>query len=151
MADEPLNAEDEGVFRLWQQGLLMNDPRYYNEALVALARQAMIDDEFRDKLVNDTETVLGELPSKFTLPEGVTLTFLENTQDTLNVVLPPRTGEASNRSPAFRELLRSRTGAEVGLFRDDFNSGNIFDSTDHGDADIRDFLLITQPEDPIIT
>ena len=76
----------------------------------------MADEEFRDRLVNETEAVLEELD----VPEGTTLRFFDNTEDTLNVVLPPKGGQMKARPVPLREVLSSRTSSESFL-RDDFD------------------------------
>jgi hypothetical protein len=131
------NEEDERVLRDWRESLILQDPRYKSKVLLKFAALAMVDEQFRSRLVNDTEGVLGELRSRADLPEGVTVKFYENTPGTLNVVLPPRGGEMSTRPAPLREQLRSRT-ANAELPFDDFNIGN-FDSIDmFGDDDDKD-------------
>jgi hypothetical protein len=125
-----LSEEDERLLHLWRESLVLQDPRYKSKVLLKFAAITMADEEFRSRLVNDTEAVLHEFQSKVDWPEGLTLRFLENTQDTLNVVLPPRSGEMSDQPVALREVLRSRTTAWTdGLFRDDFDPGD-FDPID---------------------
>ena len=132
------NEEDEQVLRTWRENLVLQDPRYKSKVLLKFAALAMVDEQFRSRLLNDTEAVLGELRSKADLPEGVTVRFFDNTPGTLNVVLPPRAGEMSSRPAPLREQLRSRTADSVGFFSDDFNIGN-FDSIDmFGDDDDKD-------------
>ena len=121
---DELSAGDESIWRLWLQGVAMADPRSHSKAIAWLARLAMTDEAFRTKLINDPKTALKELPSDLSPPEGMTLRFLENTQDTLNVVLPPRAGEAGSQPRKFFELLKSRTLPPDGAFlSDDFNIG----------------------------
>lgn len=138
-ADELLKDDgDWRVLRLWRESLVVQDPRYNSKILLKLVALAMADEQFRSRLINDTEGVLRDLHVNSDLPEGVTLRFLENTQNTLNVVLPPRAGELSNRATALREALRSRTSSTMALFKDDFDIGN-FDSFDlFGDPEERD-------------
>ena len=132
------NEEDERVLRSWRENLIMMDSRYKSKVLLKFAVLAMVDEQFRYRLVNDTEAVLGELRSTADLPEGVTVKFFDNTPGTLNVVLPPRAGEMSSRPAPVREQLRSRTEVHGELPFDDFNIGN-FDSIDmFGDDDNKD-------------
>jgi hypothetical protein len=139
-----LGEDALAVFRLWREYLVFHDPRYHNKELSAVARRSMTDGEFRDRLVNDTEAALSELPPGFSLPDVASLRFHENTADTLNVVLPPRASEVSARTPAFRDLLKSRTAASPGVnvsasfLRDDFDVNVL-----GGDPDLLDFLLVT--------
>ncbi|MEV6318725.1 hypothetical protein [Streptomyces sp. NPDC051776] len=123
-----MNADDDLVLSRWYQALLMQDSRYDRKDLfknlVKLAAVSMSDDEFRQRLVNDTGSVLAEFQSWLNLPAGLTIKFWDNTPDTLHIVLPPRAGEASKRPEPLRNLLRSRP-MDHGGGRDDW--------TDFGD------------------
>src|SRR5437870_2336082 len=107
-ADETLTDEDERVLRLWRENLVLQDPRYGSKALFTLAACAMADGQFRYRLVTDTQAILDELG----VPEGITLRFFENTEGTLNVVLPPSSGEMSERPVSLRDELSSRTSSQ---------------------------------------
>jgi hypothetical protein len=129
-----LSEEDRRILRLWRESLILQDPRYDSKAVLKLAARAMADEEFRSRLVNETDKVLEELYK----PEGTTLKFYDNTADTLNVVLPPRAGQMSGRPIAFREILRSRTSSELSesSFRDDFDTkGDVRDIFTGKDGD----------------
>src|SRR5690242_2722674 len=77
-----LSAEDERTWRLWVQGVAMSEYRNHSKAIAWLARLAMIDDDFRDELINDTENAMNQRPTGLPLPEGPwTYRFIENTQD----------------------------------------------------------------------
>ncbi len=126
-----MSDEDEQVFRDWLESLLLQDPRYDSKAIVVLAREAIVDVDLRSRLVDDPEECLRALGAKVSLPEGFRVNFLENTKNTLNVVLPPRAGTMSDRfgpadnpesyrSMALRERLASRTSG-FPLFHDDWN------------------------------
>ena len=69
------------------------------------------------------------LPSDADLPAGVTLNFLVNTEDIVNIVLPRSVDEvAEEHRPALRELLKSRTAESSSFFQDDFrNHGDLWD------------------------
>jgi hypothetical protein len=146
-----LDADDEQILRLWFESLALQDPRYDSKGIGGLAQLAMADEEFRSRLVNDTESLLEELDSKVHirahLPEGVTLKFFDNTADTLNVVLPSRSGVRIPHTPALREMLQSRTSAE-GLFQDNWNLGDAVldngDGRDKGDPMIDPPIFQTQ-------
>jgi hypothetical protein len=139
-----LSAEDERTWRLWVQGVALSDYRSHSKAIAWLARLAMTDAEFRDALINDTENALSELPYDLKLPEGWTYRFLDNTPDTVNVVLPPRAGDPSNRTRAFSEELESRTSEGFPIFHDDFNIGP------GKDPDFRDVVILNvAPIEPI--
>jgi hypothetical protein len=136
MTNEESNEKYGRLLVHWYESLALQDVRYYSKAVIELAHHAMVDEKFRRRLVDDTQTVLRELQDKLgDLPRDVTLKFLENTKDTLNVVLPPRAEEMDDRPTPLRELLRSRTSEPIpteGLFRDDFDFGG------HGDSELQD-------------
>jgi hypothetical protein len=115
-----MSDEDEQVFRDWLESLVLQDPRYNSKAIVVLAREAMVDEDFRSRVVDDPEGCLRALGAKVSLPEGFRVNFLDNTSHTLNILLPPRAGTLSDRfgpadNPesyrpmALRERLASRT------------------------------------------
>jgi hypothetical protein len=124
-----LNDDDRRVIVAWRENLALLDPRYGGKGLLALAALSMANDEIRSRLLtDDLYGVLEKAPALAAeLPRGVTLRFFENTSNSLNVVLPPRTGEMSRRPARLRNLLRSRTetvaasGDDYDLFKDDFN------------------------------
>jgi hypothetical protein len=133
-----LDDEDEHVLHLWRDSLTLLDPRYKSKVVLKFAALAMSDPDFRTRLVHDTENVLREFRSNVDWPEGVSLRFVENTADTLHVVLPPRAGQTSYLPPPLREALRSRTDSAFSLGNDDWDIGNT-DSTDwDGDPDSAD-------------
>jgi hypothetical protein len=133
--------DERRVLSLWKEGLVSQDPRYENKGLLLLAALAMTNPEFRSRLINDSESVLNELASNYSLPSGVKLKFYENTPETLNVVLPALGGGLAKRPPEFRELLRSRTSeASDSLFADDIDLGDWSLDSDRGDPDIRDSM-----------
>ncbi|WP_248959144.1 hypothetical protein [Sphaerisporangium perillae] len=113
--------EDERLFRLWFESLVLQDKRYLNKGLAVLARMAMADEEFRARLVDDPDGALHGLRERLRLPAGVKLNFFDNTHDSLNLVLPPRAGDVRNRTHALREILRSRTTESDAFLSDDFD------------------------------
>jgi hypothetical protein len=126
-----MTDEDESVFRDWLESLVLQDLRYNDKAVIVLARESMVDEHFRSRVPDDPEGCLQALGAKVKLPEGFAVNFIENTETTLNVVLPPRAGTASERfgpadiresykSIALRERLASRTSG-FPLFNDDWN------------------------------
>ncbi len=135
--------DERAVLALWKSGMVAQDPRFENKALLRLVAQAMIDEPFRKRLLTDTASVLAELPPGY-LPEGLELEFSENTPTKLSVVLPALGGGLDDRTPAFRERLRSRTsGSALNMFLDDIDLGDWTDpipggGADHGDPDTRD-------------
>jgi hypothetical protein len=137
-----LNDDDQRLLMLWRDNLSLQDPRYHGKGLAHLAYESMVDDDFRHRLVSDSQSVLADLAGKLEeLPDGVTLRFFENTSDTLNVVLPPRAGVVTSRPGALKDLLTSRTSAEFSASGDDWDFGNLTDSgpapghADGGDPD----------------
>jgi hypothetical protein len=146
--DEFLDAKV--LLRMWKESLVMQDTRYRAKALLRLAALSMVSEEYRTRLVNDTQAVLNEMRLLDDLPMGVTLRFHENTAETLHVVLPPRRQELDSRPPRFRELLRSRT-SENSFLLDDVDLGDWTDLipngvADGGDAAILDIPIIFLPE-----
>lgn len=47
--------------------------------------------EYKARLIKEPEVVLAELG--IVLPEGMVIKFLENTEDTIHIVIPPYVGE----------------------------------------------------------
>lgn len=58
-----------------------------HEQLATVMAKANSDDAFRAKLLADAHTALSELG--IDVPEGKTINFVENTSDTMNIILPP--------------------------------------------------------------
>ena len=58
------------------------------QILNEIAAQALEDDGYRQRLVDDPASVLRE--AGLTVPEGVTLTVHENTETDIHLVLPSR-------------------------------------------------------------
>lgn len=137
--DERLKHDDWRVLHLWRENLALLDRRYENKGLLRLVCLAMVNEHLRARLIRDPEGVLRDEESMTSdrLPDGVTVKFLDNTDDTLHVVLPPRTEEVFAKSPAMRELLRSRT-EEPTWFEDDWDVGNLNPTDMIGDPDYKD-------------
>ena len=57
----------------------------------AIILPAVRSEPFRRKLLDDPEGVLSELG--MVLPAGMTIRFLENTENTIHIVIPPYVGE----------------------------------------------------------
>ena len=53
--------------------------------------RAVESKEFRERLLGDPKGVLAEVG--IVLPEGVEVQFIENTADTVHIVIPPYIGE----------------------------------------------------------
>ena len=118
-----LSEDDQNALRLWRESLSLLDMRYHSKVLLKLVARAMADDEFRSRLVNDTDAVLAELEPG--LSDGTDIRFLENSPTMLNVVLPPRAGEMEKRPVALRDALRSRTAEGLVLFEDEWDIRNV--------------------------
>lgn len=114
-----LSEEDQLALRLWRENLSILDPRYHEKGLLMLVARAISDEEFRDRLVNDTDAILTE--SEVKLPDWMEVRFFHNTPTTVHVVLPPPAGEMEKRPVALRDSLRSRTAEGFFLFNDDWN------------------------------
>src|SRR5262245_10821399 len=82
VVSDVLSDEDKRVLRNWRDSLTLQDPRYHSKGILQVAQRAMSDEEFRTRLLNDTQALLRELQPK-ALPPGVTLMFLENTRNAL--------------------------------------------------------------------
>jgi hypothetical protein len=57
----------------------------------AIILPAMRSEPFRRKLLDDPQAVLTEFG--MVLPAGMSVKFLENTEDTIHIVIPPYVGE----------------------------------------------------------
>jgi hypothetical protein len=117
-----LSEEDQRALRLWRENVSILDPRYHGKWLLMLVARAVQDEEFRDRLVNDTEAILSECGVDF--PDGIEVRFFDNTPTSVNVVLPPPAGEMEKRPVALRDSLRSRSAEGFFLFKDDWNFGD---------------------------
>jgi hypothetical protein len=120
VAGAGLGEDDERVFRVWFEGLTLQDPRYNTKAIMILAREAMVDDDRRSRILRDPPAYLREVGAAAELPHDMTVRFLTNTPETLNVVLPPLAGSTAGWSPRLREALESRTSVRA-LGEDDWN------------------------------
>jgi hypothetical protein len=69
------------------QGACSPGTSFY-EAIILPAVRA---EPFRRKLLDDPEAVLSDFG--MVLPSGMTIRFLENTEDTIHIVIPPYVGE----------------------------------------------------------
>jgi hypothetical protein len=123
VAGEGLGDEDDRLFHLWLEALVLQDPRYNSKAIAVLAREAMVNEQLRSRVIIDPEGCLRELGAKVTLPEGTTVRFFDNTQTNLNVVLPSRAGGTSRWRPALQDRLQSRTSFFAAWFQDDWDLG----------------------------
>ncbi|MFF2012364.1 hypothetical protein ACFVWY_25220 [Streptomyces sp. NPDC058195] len=141
------NTEDDEsdmlALRSWFDGLLWQDPRYNDKVFLKLAALAMHNDEMRQRLINEPESLVQEVRSHYDRSktswadplESVTVRFWENTPDTLHVVLPPKAGYASMLPERLQDTLRSRTSlARESHGRDDwYNFGDCGDAFNTGD------------------
>jgi hypothetical protein len=144
IAGAGLPRDAELVFVEWLASLEYQDVRYHEKVIGLLARQAMIDDDLRQKILTDPAGALRDLGSDLALPEEFSVRFRENTATELNVVLPPRAKmitdyfetlarQESQYSTGLRERLQSRTAARMPtLFQDDWNLSDAGDDLTFG-------------------
>lgn len=116
-----MSADDQELLHHWRDSLILLDVRYHDKRLVKLAAQAMVDADFRMSLVQDGNRYVHAKSS----PDDVTIKFLANTADLLHVVLPPPAGDITNRPPALREALTSRTAEVSSFFQDEWNIADL--------------------------
>ena len=70
-----------------ESGQAISGAAFYKSVIL----RAVEDDEFRAKLLADPRgTLTGE---GVALPEQINVTFVENTKDTIHIVIPPYVGE----------------------------------------------------------
>ena len=62
--------------------------RQFRDAVIL---RAVEDQEFRGRLMRETYAVLRE--AGIVLPEGLKVTFVENTHNVIHIVIPPYVGE----------------------------------------------------------
>lgn len=69
------------------EGTAISSNAFYKSVIL----RAVEDDGFRGKLLADPRAVLRE--EGIALPEQMKITFVENTKDTIHIVIPPFVGE----------------------------------------------------------
>jgi hypothetical protein len=69
------------------QGCCPSEMSFYEKIILP----AMSSEAIRRKLLDDPQAVLTEFG--MVLPAGMTVRFLENTEDTIHIVIPPYIGE----------------------------------------------------------
>lgn len=123
MAPDPGTLSDDAQRRLrdWQITLWELDSRYGDKGLLALAAISLADEESRARLITDPQNVIAELGITLELPESTTVRFVENTPNTLTVILPPRAAEEEARPAELDQYLESRPAKVTAFLRDDFN------------------------------
>ena len=65
----------------------MSGRKFYKSIILPAIESA----DFRQRLMTEPETVLKE--KDISLPEGVNVSFVENTQEFIHIVMPPYIGE----------------------------------------------------------
>ncbi|WP_055625347.1 nitrile hydratase subunit alpha [Streptomyces sp. JHA19] len=148
-----LSEEERQQLRDWRVTLWELDPRYGDKKLLVLAGMSLANEEIRAKLIADPQSVMAEFGIALNLLESTTVRFVENTADTLTVILPARPAELEDRPESLNSYLESRLTKVKAFLRDDFDwqshaAGDIVDhpdSPDHkdshfewGDPDTRD-------------
>jgi hypothetical protein len=146
----PPTDDERRVVSIWRSTLAFHDPRFESKKLLKLVALAIRDEAIRERMLSDGDSVLDEFSARDSLLSGVTVEFYENTPEVLKVPLPPLGGGLEERTPAFRERLRSRTSDLQTLsafFLDDEDLGDWDDhgggvdngaGADHPDPDTRD-------------
>lgn len=134
-----LSAEAQRQLRNWQFTMWELDSRYDDKALLVLAAIAMADPEYRARLIADPYSVMSELGITTELGENTTLRFVENTADSLTVILPPSADQQETRPAELEEYLDSRL-TKVAASGDDYDFLFVIkgDQVDHPPGDSRD-------------
>lgn len=115
-----LSAEAQRQLRNWRFTMWELDSRYDDKALLVLAAVAMADPEYRARLITDPYSVMTELGITTELGENTTLRFVENTADSLTVILPPSVDQEDARPAQLEEYLDSRL-TKVAASGDDYD------------------------------
>jgi hypothetical protein len=123
----------------WRITMWELDSRYEDKGLFVLAAVAMADPEYRARLIADPQSVMVELGITLELGEYTTVRFVENTADSVTVILPPVVAQEA-RPKSVDEYLASRTIKVKAFFQDDFNFDPRLrgDEIDHPPGDGRD-------------
>ncbi len=123
-----LTEADQNLLHAWFEQLILLDPRYDDKRVRRIGARAMVDDEFRCRLVDGTGTANDEESES---PDRIGVRFFANTPTTLSIVLPPKAGASENFPARLRDALVSRTSNSTSLFGDDWWD-NDPDHADHG-------------------
>ncbi|PZG14829.1 hypothetical protein C1I95_20875 [Micromonospora craterilacus] len=123
MQPDPSKLSDDAHRQLrdWRVTLWELDRRYEDKGLLALAAMSLADEEIRARLIRDPQSVMAELGITLQLPEHTTVRFVENTQDTLTVILPARLAEREQRPAGLDVHLASRLTTLKAFLQDDFD------------------------------
>jgi hypothetical protein len=82
-----LNQFYNSAAPLAKSGQSITTREFYDSVIV----QAVKSPEFRERLIKNPETILAEIGIE--LPDGVKVTFVENTEQLVHIVIPPYIGE----------------------------------------------------------
>ncbi|HEY7596611.1 MAG TPA: nitrile hydratase subunit alpha [Actinophytocola sp.] len=115
-----LSADAQRRLQDWRITMWELDPRYEDKGLFVLAAIAMADPEYRARLIADPRSVMAELGITVEVGENTTIRFVENTADSLTVILPPAVAEVA-RPTSVDEYLASRIVKVKAFFQDDAN------------------------------
>ncbi|MFI1377239.1 hypothetical protein ACH4UY_35220 [Streptomyces longwoodensis] len=115
--ESKLSKAGQNALRIWHESLTLLDPRYRDKDFLKAAALSMVDEEYRAKLIRDSEAVAGRPGAHSASPGAIEVKFHANTDTTLHVVLPPSERELEGRDPALRDVLISRSA----YFRDEWN------------------------------
>lgn len=112
---DQLSEEDKQLLILVRTMGQVLDPRYEMKGIYVLVGRALVDAAFRSRVLEDADAVLAEVRGYLELPANTHVRCVENTADSLTVVLPPM---SRDRSQTIRDLIVSRTSKNV-FFDDD--------------------------------
>ncbi len=138
-----LSPEDERLLTLFRLNGEVVDPRYELKAIRLLVAWALVDPEFRSRLIGDADSILSQLQGYSDLPENLRVRFVENSPGELTVVLPPPSAALDEKSRKIGDLIVSRTSTELlasNSGRDD-NDVSVLSLPDLGTSDHDSFHL----------
>jgi hypothetical protein len=105
--------EDQRLLALLRLMSQLVDARYEMKGVRLLVGRALVDPEFRARALADADAAVAELRDHVELPEGVRLRCVENSADYLTIVLPPPSTALPERSRTLRDVVFSRTSADL--------------------------------------
>ena len=110
---DKLSTEDKRLLNLLRLMGEVVDRRYELKSIRLLVARALVDPEFRSRLVGDTDEILSELRGHSDLPENLRVRCVENSTHDLTIVLPPPSAALSEKSRTIRDFIVSRTSARL--------------------------------------
>src|SRR5262245_44182619 len=110
-----LSEDAQRRLQEWRITLWELDSRYEDKGLLMLAAAAMADPEYRARLIADPRSAMAELGVTVGFGEYTALRFIENSADSLTVILPPLAAEEA-RPTSVEAYLASRTEKVTAFF-----------------------------------